>query len=322
MKITDVMDNKTYRVLDSALKAFLSGQEDCPVGVSYSMMNNILDRLVKSKPLTELTGEDGEWINTTPMGDEPMIYQNKRCSSVFKYVYPDGRVDYKDIDRFICVDINNGSKYHSGRVEHIAERFIDPVTMPYYPPVEPMSVYTEDFLFDAVNGDYDTVGVLYLRKADPHKEGDMVEIDVYQKQEGYNMVEISREEYLDRRKNAVRGVRPSRLESVQKEVDKLQKTGPLSDGYHTFDELYYHRMMLFSIICNTYKSVSWKSWKHADGSMYDDMFIVGVSLPSGDYSYHYHSEFWDRFNIKELPNAPEWDGHMPGDIDRLRELVE
>ena len=28
--------------------------------------------------------------------------------------------------------------------------------------------------------------------------------------------------------------------------------GELSDGYHTFNELYHHRAILFSVICNTY----------------------------------------------------------------------
>lgn len=28
--------------------------------------------------------------------------------------------------------------------------------------------------------------------------------------------------------------------------------GELSDGYHTFNELYHHRAILFSVICNTH----------------------------------------------------------------------
>ena len=35
-----------------------------------------------------------------------------------------------------------------------------------------------------------------------------------------------------------------KAERLQKEID----TGECSDGYHTFNELYYHRMCLFSII--------------------------------------------------------------------------
>ena len=53
------------------------------------------------------------------------------------------------------------------------------------------------------------------------------------------------------------------------ELESIQK---MSDGYHTFEELYHHRMMLFSIICNTYKDKAWKSWKHHDNTKYDDYF--------------------------------------------------
>jgi hypothetical protein len=108
----------------------------------------------------------------------------------------------------------------------------------------------------------------------------------------------------------------SYIECVQKK-DK----GQISDGSHTFDELYYHRMVLFAIICNQNKVNAWKSWKHSDGTMFDDYFIVGVSTSAGDYSYHYHKNFWDKFDVTELHNAPEWDGHKPSDIDRLFSLL-
>lgn len=97
--------------------------------------------------------------------------------------------------------------------------------------------------------------------------------------------------------------------------------GNCSDGYHTFDELYYHRMMLFSIICNTYKDRAWKSKLHADGTMYPDNFIVGINTDDGDYTYHYPLDDWDRFDVKELEQAPEWDGHKPEDIARLLSLL-
>lgn len=100
-------------------------------------------------------------------------------------------------------------------------------------------------------------------------------------------------------------------------IDKL-KSGELSDGYHTFNELYHHRAVLFSVIVNANKEIAWKSKKHHDGTMYDGMFIVGVDTPQGQYSYHYNIEpYWNMFDCKELDNAPEWDGHEPKDIDRL-----
>ncbi len=96
-------------------------------------------------------------------------------------------------------------------------------------------------------------------------------------------------------------------------VDK----GEISDGYHTFNELYYHRMILFATIVNSNINKSWKSWKHEDNTMYDDYFIVGIETTLGQFSYHYHKENWDMFKCKELKNAPKWDGHTSNDVTRL-----
>lgn len=97
--------------------------------------------------------------------------------------------------------------------------------------------------------------------------------------------------------------------------------GDTSDGYHTFNELYYHRMTLFAIICNIYKEHAWKSKLHHDGTMFKDYFIVGITVPGeGDFSYHYHIKDWDLFNVKELEQAPVFDGHTSDDIIRLLKL--
>ena len=98
--------------------------------------------------------------------------------------------------------------------------------------------------------------------------------------------------------------------------------GDASDGYHTFNELYHHRAALFSVICNIFKDKAWKSKKHDTGNMFDGMFIVGVETPVGQITYHYDLDpYWDMFDVKELPNAPRWDGHTPNDvINRLDTL--
>lgn len=95
----------------------------------------------------------------------------------------------------------------------------------------------------------------------------------------------------------------------------------ISDGYHTFDELYYHRMVLFSIILNQNPNISWKSKWHSDGTMYDNYFICGIKTPEGQYTYHYDLKYWDKFKVKELEYAPKWDGHKPTDIDRLYSIL-
>lgn len=112
-----------------------------------------------------------------------------------------------------------------------------------------------------------------------------------------------------------------RIEKINEIVKELEKEdisrGEISDGYHTFNELYYHRMLLFSIICNQNKDVAWKSKLHDDGTMFDGYFIVGITTPKGDFTYHYELKDWDMFDVKELKRAPKWDGHQPEDIVRL-----
>lgn len=100
----------------------------------------------------------------------------------------------------------------------------------------------------------------------------------------------------------------------------VEHEGLISDGCHTFDELYYHRMMLFSVICNANKDKAWKSHRHSDGIEWDGYFICGITTPEGDYTYHYKNEYWDMFNVKELEYAPKYDGHRPSDITRLLSL--
>jgi len=99
--------------------------------------------------------------------------------------------------------------------------------------------------------------------------------------------------------------------------------GDLSDGYHTFNELYHHRAVLFRVICSCFPDLAWKSKRHHDGTMYNGMFIVGIQTPAGQATYHYDiNPYWDMFRVKELPKAPEWDGHTPTQaIERIGKLT-
>lgn len=110
-------------------------------------------------------------------------------------------------------------------------------------------------------------------------------------------------------------------------VDALA-TGEASDGYHTHNELYEHRMLL-----NAHAAIGWhamkipvaKSWRHSDGELCfgGGWFIVVVSLPAGQASWHYKDEYWHLFDIPELDRGPEFDGHTPHDAaDRLRAALD
>lgn len=104
----------------------------------------------------------------------------------------------------------------------------------------------------------------------------------------------------------------------------------VSDGYHTMDELYDHRMALsaalFALIkdCPYDNIVVYKSKLHHDGTMFEGgYFVVGfVAENLGQISYHYKLEHWDKFRIDEYERAPDvYDGHTSKDvIERLLKL--
>ena len=94
----------------------------------------------------------------------------------------------------------------------------------------------------------------------------------------------------------------------------------IHDNYHTMSELYFHRMVLFSLVLKSFKDKAWKSKLHSDCTMWDHYFIVGVTTPEGDYSYHYDMKYWEFFDVPEIDKAPVYDGHEPKDIDRLYSL--
>lgn len=113
------------------------------------------------------------------------------------------------------------------------------------------------------------------------------------------------------------------IRDVLYEQPAVEINGDTSDGYHTFNELYHHRAVLFSVIVKAFQDKAWKSKKHHDGTMYDGMFIVGIDTPRGQATYHYDIDpYWDIFECPELERAPEWDGHTPEEaIDRIGKLI-
>lgn len=112
---------------------------------------------------------------------------------------------------------------------------------------------------------------------------------------------------------------PDLAERLADYVEPAPVTGSTSDGFHTFDELYHHRAVLFSVIVAMFRGLSWKSLHHHDGTMYDGMFIVGIDTPAGTATYHYDVEpYWDMFSCRVLDRAPEWDGHTPDDAIERR----
>lgn len=108
------------------------------------------------------------------------------------------------------------------------------------------------------------------------------------------------------------------------EVAGVKDVGDLSDGYHTFNDLYRQRCVLFATLVNLFPDISWKSRKHEDGELCfgGGWFIVCIDTPDGPYSYHYEDEDWDLFKCPELERAKPFDGHTDKDVGRLLSLAQ
>lgn len=111
----------------------------------------------------------------------------------------------------------------------------------------------------------------------------------------------------------------------------VQGDGQVSDGHHTFKELYEYRLLYNAALFNEWAEYGLydvhKSRKHHDGTIpFGDpkWFIVVAELPTGQISNHYRvATDWDLFTIeeRELPNV--YDGHTPAVVaERLREFLQ
>ena len=106
------------------------------------------------------------------------------------------------------------------------------------------------------------------------------------------------------------------------EVAGVAEIDDLSDGFHTFRQLYYQRMMLFATIVKQNKDKAWKSLRHEDGELCfgGGWLIVGIDTPEGSYTYHYEDNYYSLFDCEELERGKHWDGHTEKDVTRLLSL--
>lgn len=116
---------------------------------------------------------------------------------------------------------------------------------------------------------------------------------------------------------------------VRSIIDSLQQDqdmGEVSDGYHTFNELYYYRMLYNAAFFNLLpKGWVHKSKRHHTGEecFGGGWFIVMANLPTGQVSNHYELKDWDLFQVPEKEFADEWDGHTSQEAaKRLYEYLQ
>lgn len=139
---------------------------------------------------------------------------------------------------------------------------------------------------------------------------------------------------------ATENIQQDFIGEAQKQVDILGSSslkGKISDGYHTFEELYEFRMIYNAVLFNEWAADAdklgffnlprydvHKSWKHHDGELCfgGGWFIVVAMLPTGQITNHYEAKHWDLFQIPEAEAAKyPFDGHTPADtLTRLKNL--
>ena len=180
---------------ESAFRAFKSLIDDNHSGMSISITKSILIRLIEGRPLNDIQDVDEVWNEVGGLGKEVKEYQCSRMSSLFKKVYPDGTVKFNDIDRAVCVNVDNPRDVFHGYGCRILDEML-PIEMPYSPSSKQYKIYCKEFLYDEDGGDFDTLGVLYAISP----EGEQINIGRYFKyvNDEPRWVEIQEDEYFYR----------------------------------------------------------------------------------------------------------------------------
>lgn len=130
--------------------------------------------------------------------------------------------------------------------------------------------------------------------------------------------------------------------NYQIEKEKEVVTDDISDGYHTFWELYKHRIHNFIALCRTKVELEirkketaeiceteyrrWfgvlKSKLHYDGSEFKGWFLMQLETPYWQISYHLPNKYWDICKFAETSDkANKWDWHTADDVlERLLKI--
>lgn len=97
-------------------------------GFSGNYAINLLTQLLRLQPLTELTGQASEWVDRTELNGGVELYQNIRCSRVFKDTA--GAYDVNGIEFYEDVSNEDGTthrEYFTSPASRVA------IVFPYMP---------------------------------------------------------------------------------------------------------------------------------------------------------------------------------------------
>ena len=108
--------------------------------------------------------------------------------------------------------------------------------------------------------------------------------------------------------------------------ENIDKSG-ISDGYHTFRELYSHRNTLFVVLCKEIyfnpayqqgqKANIWKTIYYSNGEEIEkSWFLMGIGYDSGEQiTYHLPMSYWTKAEFADtLDKAPPFDKHTSDDV--------
>ena len=273
--------------------------KDCPKGMELDCVmydNLFLDKVEQDcrYPIGCYTIYDGcrTSVNFTEFG-EFNSYGTAKC-----VIFPKGKTTWKDFKlpyKFKDGDIVTGKNYACSYIA-IYRKFIDNTSFSHHVCLTNLGRFKVDDISDNTN----------LRFATKEEE-----------QKLFNAITVNGYKW-----NA-------NTKALEKLPKPIEDKGNISDGYHTFNELYEYRLLYNASMFNELAKQGLydvhKSKKHSDGTIPfgdENWFIVQAELPTGQISNHYEMKDWELFDIPEKEKANHYDGHTPQDVaKRLKDFL-
>lgn len=163
---------KESDVAYQTFRDFLNREEELnDIGLSASL----LIKLLLEDPLTPIEDDEESWeqvwkYDPSDIGKDEWssLHQSKRRGSLFKRVHYDSKtgleqVNYSDLERAICVDIETGQSYQPENLELCVLDDADPISMPYTP-TDKIKIFVDRFRYYKDSQDFDTMGIPYIQK--------------------------------------------------------------------------------------------------------------------------------------------------------------
>jgi hypothetical protein len=161
--------------------------------MSFNITAGILKRLCSGYPLTPIEDVDDVWTLVSETPDKTQ-YQCRRMYSLFKTVSKvDGSVQFRDIDRFLCVD-PKGVTYTNNFINQQLSKLY-PLTLPYMPEGK-FLVKAFDFATNANPGEFDTILIRSVKE--PNGQEVLLNLCFKETENGFEPIQMK--EYEERYK--------------------------------------------------------------------------------------------------------------------------